>query len=81
MSWCCGGRSGEGAQIYDPTPSEEDVNKTGDSVCSAMKIEERAGFDAQVLAMRGKMMSARLVGVRVVGVNSRRESGFPGTME
>lgn len=46
-----------------------------------MKIEERAGFDAQVLAMRGKMMSARLVGVRVVGVNSRRESGFPGTME
>jgi len=42
-----------------------------------MRIEDRAGSDAQVLAMRGKMMSARIMSVRVDGVNSRRESGVP----
>jgi len=54
LSWCCVGRLGEGAKIYDCSTSEEDVNKTGDSTRSAMRIEDQAVLDAQVLAMREK---------------------------
>lgn len=49
-----GERPGEGAQIYDCSTSEEDVNKTGESTRSTMRIEDRAGFNAQVLGMRDK---------------------------
>jgi len=75
------GRLGEGAKIYDCSTSEEDVNKTGDSTRSAMRIEDQAVLDAQVLAMREKLMSARIMSVRVVGVNRRREDGNSGAME
>lgn len=49
-----GGRLGIGTQIYDLATSEEDANKTGDSTRSAVRIKDRAGLNAQVLAMREK---------------------------